>query len=107
MADTGSSTFTCSDSDFILVFNHISNKINICDPVTSIDAPLDRDEYDSLDLINLFGWLSEIFNIDIDPADVNIHLRSDSTLKEIKELVIKNMTEEFNLDTLKKYDVCQ
>tara|TARA_R110000787_G_scaffold273311_1_gene380996 strand:+ start:229 stop:555 length:327 start_codon:yes stop_codon:yes gene_type:complete len=108
MADTGSSTFTYSDAEFMCVFNHILTNENIAEPVVDINAVLPSAEYDSLELVMLFGWLSEMFNINFDSVDVDTLLfKKDVTLKELKDLVAETATTNLSFSDLASYSICQ
>jgi len=108
MADTSSSTFTYSDAEFMCVFNHILTNEKIAEPVVDIDATLPSAQYDSLELVMLFGWLSEMFNIDFDLVDVDaLLLKKDVTLRELKDLVAETATTNLSFSDLASYSICQ
>lgn len=107
MPDNTNNIFSYSDSEFLCVFNHICVDTSINVPITDITTKLLTSEYDSLDLIILFGWLSEMFNMNFNSADLEAQLLKDITLKELKNLIAKNATQNFNFIDLKKYSVCQ
>ena len=108
MPDTSSSTFTYSDAEFMCVFNHILTNEKIAEPVVDINAVLPSAEYDSLELVMLFGWLSELFNINFDSVDVDkLLFKKDVTLKELKDLVATTATTNLNFADLESYSICQ
>ena len=108
MSDTSSSTFTYSDAEFMCVFNHIITNEKIAEPVVDINAVLPTEEYDSLELVMLFGWLSEMFNINFDSVDVDTLLfKKDVTLKELKDLVAETATTNLSFSDLASYSICQ
>ena len=108
MLDTSSSTFTYSDAEFMCVFNHILTNEKIAEPVVDINAVLPSAEYDSLELVMLFGWLSELFNINFDSVDVDkLLFKKDVTLKELKDLVADSATINFSFADLESYSICQ
>ena len=108
MSDASGSTFTYSDDEFMCVFNHILTNEKIAEPVVDINAVLPSAEYDSLELIMIFGLLSEIFNIDFDSVDVDTLLfQKNLTLKEIKDLIADTATTNFNFSDLESYNICR
>ena len=108
MPDTSSSTFTYSDDEFMCVFNHILTNEKIAEPVVDIDAALPSAQYDSLELVMLFGWLSEMFNINFDLVDVDtLLLKKDITLRELKDVVADTATINLNFSDLESYSICQ
>ena len=108
MPDTGSATFTYSDDEFMCVFNHILTNEKIAEPVVDIDAALPSAQYDSLELVMLFGWLSEMFNINFDLVDVDaLLLKKDITLKELKDVIANTATTNLNFSDLESYSICQ
>ena len=108
MSDNSSSTFTYSDDEFMCVFNHILTNEKIAEPVVDINAVLPSAEYDSLELIMIFGLLSEMFNIDFDSVDVETLLfKKNLTLKEIKDLIADIATTNLNFSDLESYNICR
>ena len=108
MSDTSGSTFTYSDDEFMCVFNHILTNEKIAEPVVDINAVLPSAEYDSLELIMIFGLLSEMFNIDFDSVDVETLLfKKNLTLKEIKDLIADIATTNLNFSDLESYNICR
>ena len=108
MPDTGSATFAYSDNEFMCVFNHILTNEKIAEPVVDINAVLPSAEYDSLELVMLFGWLSEMFNINFDSVDIDtLLLKKDITLKELKDVVADNATINLSFSDLESYSICQ
>ena len=108
MPDTSSSTFTYSDDEFMCVFNHILTNEKIAEPVVDIDAALPSAQYDSLELVMLFGWLSEMFNINFDLVDVDtLLLKKDITLKELKDVIADTATINLNFSDLESYSICR
>jgi len=108
MADADSPTFTYSDDEFMCVFNHILTNEKIAEPVVDIDATLPSAQYDSLELVMLFGWLSEMFNIDFDLVDVDaLLLKKDVTLRELKDVVADTATINLSFSDLESYNICQ
>ena len=108
MPDTSSSTFTYSDDEFMCVFNHILTNEKIAEPVVDINAVLPSAEYDSLELVMLFGWLSEMFNINFDLVDVDtLLLKKDITLKELKDVIADTATTNLNFSDLESYNICR
>ena len=108
MSDASSSTFTYSDDEFMCVFNHILTNEKIAEPVVDINAVLPSAEYDSLELIMIFGLLSEMFNIDFDSVDVDtLLLKKDITLKELKNVVADTATINRSFSDLESYSICQ
>ncbi len=108
MSDTDSSSFTYSDAEFMCVFNHILTNEKIAEPVVDINAVLPSAEYDSLELVMLFGWLSEMFNINFDLVDVDaLLLKKDITLKELKDVVADTATINLSFSDLESYSICQ
>ena len=108
MPDSSSSTFTYSDDEFMRVFNHILTNEKIAEPVVDIDAKLPSAEYDSLELVMLFGWLAEIFNINFDLVDVDELLnKKDVTLRELKDMVADTATTNLNFSDLESYNICR
>tara|TARA_R100001244_G_C5061784_1_gene109011 strand:+ start:36 stop:362 length:327 start_codon:yes stop_codon:yes gene_type:complete len=108
MSDTSSSTFTYSDDEFMCVFNHILTNEKIAEPVVDINAVLPSAEYDSLELVMLFGWLSEMFKIDLDSIDADTLLfKKDITLKELKDVIADTATTNLNFSDLESYSICQ
>ena len=104
----GSATFAYSDDEFMCVFNHILTNEKIAEPVVDINAVLPSAEYDSLELIMIFGLLSEMFNIDFDSVDVDtLLLKKDITLKELKDVVADNATINLSFSDLESYSICQ
>jgi hypothetical protein len=90
------------------VFNHILTNENIAEPVVDINAVLPSAEYDSLELVMLFGWLSEMFYINFDSVDVDTLLfKKDVTLKELKDLVAETATTNLSFSDLASYSICQ
>ena len=108
MPDNSSSTFTYSDDEFMRVFNHILTNEKIAEPVVDIDATLPSAEYDSLELVMLFGWLAEMFNINFDLIDVDELLnKKDVTLRELKDMVADTATINLNFSDLESYNICR
>ena len=108
MSDAGNSTFTYSDDEFMRVFNHIITNEKIAEPVVDIDARLPSAEYDSLELVMLFGWLAEMFNINFDLVDVDELLnKKDVTLRELKDMVADTATTNLNFSELESYNICR
>ena len=108
MSNSSSSTFTYSDHEFMRVFNHILTNEKIAEPVVDIDATLPSAEYDSLELVMLFGWLAEMFNIDFDLVDVDTLLNTkDVTLRKIKDMVADTATTNLNFSDLESYNICR
>jgi hypothetical protein len=108
MSDADSSTFTYSDDEFMCVFNHILINEKIAEPVVDIDAALPSAQYDSLELVMLFGWLSEMFNIDFDLVDVDaLLLKKDVTLRELKDVVADTATINLSFSDLESYNICR
>ena len=108
MPDNSSSTFTYSDDEFMRVFNHILTNEKIAEPVVDIDARLPSAEYDSLELVMLFGWLAEMFNINFDLVDVDELLnKKDVTLRELKDMVADTATTNLNFSDLESYNICR
>ena len=108
MPGNSSSTFTYSDDEFMCVFNHILTNEKIAEPVVDINAVLPSAEYDSLELIMIFGLLSEMFNIDFDSVDVETLLfKKNLTLKEIKDLIADIATTNLNFSDLESYNICR
>jgi len=108
MSDTSSSTFAYSDDEFMCVFNHILINEKIAEPVVDIDAALPSAQYDSLELVMLFGWLSEMFNINFDLVDVDVLLlKKDVTLRELKDVVADTATINLNFSDLESYNICR
>ena len=108
MSDDSSSTFIYSDDEFMCVFNHILINEKIAEPVIDIDAALPSAQYDSLELVMLFGWLSEMFNIDFDLVDVDaLLLKKDVTLRELKDVVADTATVNFSFSDLESYNICR
>ena len=104
----GSATFAYSDAEFMCVFNHILTNEKIAEPVVDIDAALPSAQYDSLELVMLFGWLSEMFNINFDSVDVDTLLfKKDITLKELKDVIADTATTNLNFSDLESYSICQ
>ena len=104
----GSATFAYSDDEFMCVFNHILTNEKIAEPVVDIDAALPSAEYDSLELVMLFGWLSEMFNINFNLIDVDaLLLKKDITLRELKDVVADTATINLNFSDLESYSICQ
>ena len=102
------SDFTYSDDEFMRVFNHILTNEKIAEPVVDIDAKLPSAEYDSLELVMLFGWLAEIFNINFDLVDVDELLnKKDVTLRELKDMVSDTATTNLNFSDLESYNICR
>ena len=108
MSDAGNSTFTYSDDEFMRVFNHIITNEKIAEPVVDIDARLPSAEYDSLELVMLFGWLAEMFNINFDLVDVDTLLNKKAvTLRELKDMVADTATTNLNFSDLESYNICR
>jgi len=108
MPDTSSSTFAYSDDEFMCVFNYILTNEKIAEPVVDIDAALPSAQYDSLELVMLFGWLSEMFNINFDLVDVDaLLLKKDVTLRELKDVVADTATINLNFSDLESYNICR
>jgi len=108
MSDADSSTFTYSDDEFMCVFNHILTNEKIAEPVVDIDAALPSAQYDSLELVMLFGWLSEMFNINFDLVDVDaLLLKKDVTLRELKDMVANTATTNLSFSDLESYNICR
>ena len=108
MSDAGNSSFTYSDDEFMCVFNHILTNEKIAEPVVDIDATLPSAEYDSLELVMLFGWLAEMFNINFDLIDVDELLnKKDVTLRELKDMVADTATINLNFSDLESYNICR
>ena len=108
MPDNSGSSFTYSDDEFMRVFNHILTNEKIAEPVVDIDAKLPSAEYDSLELVMLFGWLAEIFNINFDLVDVDGLLnKKDVTLRELKDMVADTATTNLNFSDLESYNICR
>jgi len=108
MPDNTNNIFSYSDSEFLCVFNHILTNEKIAEPVVDINAVLPSAEYDSLELIMIFGMLSEMFNIDFDSVDVDTFLfKKNLTLKEIKDLIADTATTNLNFSDLEIYSICQ
>ena len=108
MPDNSGSSFTYSDDEFMRVFNHILTNEKIAEPVVDIDAKLPSAEYDSLELVMLFGWLAEIFNINFDLVDVDELLnKKDVTLRELKDMVADTATTNLNFSDLESYNICR
>lgn len=108
MSDAGNSSFTYSDDEFMCVFNHILTNEKIAEPVVDIDATLPSAEYDSLELVMLFGWLAEMFNINFDLIDVDKLLnKKDVTLRELKDMVADTATINLNFSDLESYNICR
>ena len=108
MPDNSDSSFTYSDDEFMRVFNHILTNEKIAEPVVDIDAKLPSAEYDSLELVMLFGWLAEIFNINFDLVDVDELLnKKDVTLRELKDMVADTATTNLNFSDLESYNICR
>ena len=108
MPDNSSSTFTYSDDEFMRVFNHILTNEKIAEPVVDIDARLPSAEYDSLELVMLFGWLAEMFNINFDLVDVDALLfKKDVTLRKLKDMVADTATINLNFSDLESYNICR
>ena len=108
MADSSSSNFIYSDDEFMHVFNHILTNEKIAEPVTDIDAWLPSAEYDSLELVMLFGWLAEMFNINFDLVDVDTLLNTkDVTLRKLKDMVADTATTNLNFSDLESYNICR
>ena len=108
MPDSSSSTFTYSDDEFMRVFNHILTNEKIAEPVVDIDAKLPSAEYDSLELVMLFGWLGEMFNINFDLVDVDTLLNTkDVTLRKLKDMVADTATTYLNFSDLESYNICR
>ena len=102
------SDFTYSDDEFMRVFNHILTNEKIAEPVVDIDAKLPSAEYDSLELVMLFGWLAEMFNINFDLVDVDELLnKKDVTLRELKDMVADTATTNLNFSDLESYNICR
>ena len=102
------SDFTYSDDEFMRVFNHILTNEKIAEPVVDIDAKLPSAEYDSLELVMLFGWLAEMFNINFDLVDVDGLLnKKDVTLRERKDMVADTATTNLNFSDLESYNICR
>ena len=100
--------FTYSDDEFMCVFNHILTNEKIAEPVVDINAVLPSAEYDSLELVMLFGWLSEMFNINFDLVDVDtLLLKKDITLKELKDVIADTATTNLNFSDLESYNICR
>jgi hypothetical protein len=90
------------------VFNHILTNEKIAEPVVDIDAALPSAQYDSLELVMLFGWLSEMFNIDFDLIDVDaLLLKKDVTLRELKDVVADTATINLSFSDLESYNICR
>ena len=108
MSDSSSPTFTYSDDEFMRVFNHILTNEKIAEPVVDIDAILPSAEYDSLELVMLFGWLAELFNINFDLVDIDSLLsKKDVTLRELKDMVADTATTNLNFSDLESYNICR
>ncbi len=108
MSDASSSAFTYSDDEFMRVFNHILANEKIAEPVTDIDAWLPSAEYDSLELVMIFGWLGEMFNINFDLVDVDTLLNTkDVTLRKLKDMVADTATTNLNFSDLESYNICR
>ena len=108
MSDAGNSSFTYSDDEFMCVFNYILTNEKIAEPVVDIDATLPSAEYDSLELVMLFGWLAEMFNINFDLIDVDELLnKKDVTLRELKDMVADTATINLNFSDLESYNICR
>ena len=108
MSDADNATFVYSDDEFMRVFNHILTNEKIAEPVVDIDATLPSAEYDSLELVMLFGWLAEIFNINFDLVDVDELLnKKDVTLRELKDMVADTATTNLNFSDLESYNICR
>ena len=102
------SDFTYSDDEFMRVFNHILTNEKIAEPVVDVDATLPSAEYDSLELVILFGWLAEMFNINFDLVDVDELLsKKDVTLRELKDMVADTATTNLNFSDLESYNICR
>ena len=102
------SDFTYSDDEFMRVFNHILTNEKIAEPVVDIDAKLPSAEYDSLELVMLFGWLAEMFNINFDLVDVDELLnKKDVTLRKLKDMVADTATTNLNFSDLESYNICR
>ena len=108
MPDNSGSSFTYSDDEFMRVFNHILTNEKIAEPVVDIDARLPSAEYDSLELVMLFGWLAEMFNINFDLVDVDTLLNTkDVTLRKLKDMVADTATTNLNFSDLESYNICR
>ena len=108
MPDNSGSSFTYSDDEFMRVFNHILTNEKIAEPVVDVDATLPSAEYDSLELVILFGWLAEMFNINFDLVDVDGLLnKKDVTLRELKDMVADTATINLNFSDLESYNICR
>ena len=102
------SDFTYSDDEFMRVFNHILTNEKIAEPVVNIDATLPSAEYDSLELVMIFGWLGEMFNINFDLVDVDTLLNTkDVTLRKLKDMVADTATTNLNFSDLESYNICR
>ena len=102
------SDFTYSDEEFMRVFNHILTNEKIAEPVVDIDAKLPSAEYDSLELVMIFGWLGEMFNINFDLVDVDTLLNTkDVTLRKLKDMVADTATTNLNFSDLESYNICR
>ena len=108
MPDNSDSSFTYSDDEFMRVFNHILTNEKIAEPVVDVDATLPSAEYDSLELVMLFGWLAEMFNINFDLVDVDTLLNTkDVTLRKLKDMVADTATINLNFSDLESYNICR
>ena len=108
MPDNSDSSFTYSDDEFMRVFNHILTNEKIAEPVVDIDAWLPSAEYDSLELVMIFGWLGEMFNINFDLVDVDTLLNTkDVTLRKLKDMVADTATINLNFSDLESYNICR
>ena len=87
--------------------NILANE-KIAEPVTDIDAWLPSAEYDSLELVMIFGWLGEMFNINFDLVDVDTLLNTkDVTLRKLKDMVADTATTNLNFSDLESYNICR
>lgn len=91
--------FTFTDEEFLSVINQVCKKEIPVDktfvPMTSMDEVLNVDRLDSLGMILLFVWLSELFEIPDDAVTVFVE-KEVFTVQALKDFVMGNCTQTYS-----------
>ena len=100
------SYFKYTSEEFIKVINHILLDIQL-PKVADIHSVIPVNELDSLDVIEFFGWLSEIYGIDKDLNLVIDLFKTDIKVSTLYSFITEHATKNFLFSDLEKYNICQ
>jgi len=98
------SEFNHTDEEFVKVLNHILKEEDM-PLMKDISSKLPSEDFDSLDIITFFGWLSELYGLEATLLEIQDMVGVEVNVRELKGLVSDKATKNFLYTDLKGYNI--